>query len=173
MNTQPKCSTCGKNLHGRKDKVFCNTTCKNKHHYEARQLVLLENNSKVKTINRNFIVLTGLFKDTTRTLRIHYKLLFKHHFDEFSSESTFIDKGKRYYKIRNFIFRRLKNGIIEIHRLDSNKIKSAIFFDRWEAAFGRIKNFFEESKVIINGFEIERIFFEKFNSTAKSFNDNS
>lgn len=169
MIEQATCSTCNKPLFGRSDKVFCSSNCKNRHHYTAKKIFLAGKNSKDKNTNRSYIVLQGIMHYAAKSMRIHYKLLFKHDFDLFSYEEEVQFNGQTFYKIKEFLFRRWQNGTVEIHRMEKQDRKSDIFFNRWKVAFGRIRNFLEETKVIYEGLVIERAFYSHSDSTVTPF----
>lgn len=167
------CSTCGTQLNGRSDKVFCSSKCKNQHHRNAKFQTPFGRYLKSSELKRNYVIFTGMLGTTTEKLIIDYKLLFKSGFDVFSFQNNLIINKIKYMRIGEFIFRRLNNGLIEIIRLENLMRFSKMFFDRWRVIFGEVGDFFGLERLSFDGKRIERSFFKDSDVTAKPFINNT
>lgn len=133
MNNKNKtCPTCQGNVHGRSDKIFCGIECKNEHHKEARKY----NHGRLishKRINRNYLVLLGIFGELYQQVQIHQDMLFKYGYDL----NAFISRNFRLneFSLFEFKIRKCDNGIIEITRKNDPRQLGQKFIDRWRCEF--------------------------------------
>lgn len=131
------CPTCKKNVHGRKDKVFCELKCKDIHReLEIKQTSEIQHLND-KGVIRNCVILTGILGYKYKSVDIHRDLLFKHGFNIDKFISKRYHKGIVVYCLPSFEFMLLKNGIVRILRLKRRNKQLFIkeFLDRWELEF--------------------------------------
>lgn len=131
-NNDRICPTCNRNVHGRSDKKFCQIKCKNIHHKLARIQSLEIQHLSNKRIKRNFIVLLGLFGIDTHRMKIHRNILFQYGFDIHACIDEVQQHGKQVFKIMQFEFKILPNGILEINRRERPTFYIQEFLDKWK-----------------------------------------
>ena len=62
------CTTCGKKLYGRRDKMYCDITCKNRHYTIARRLKYETFRNHITMVNRNIDILRGIMDRAGHTV---------------------------------------------------------------------------------------------------------
>lgn len=136
MYIQKKCATCSIAINGRKDKIFCSKECQNKHHKIAREETSCIQKSKIEpSIKRNYIVLRGLMGTSTKVVHIHRDTLLKYGFNIYHCLKRLRRRGKLYFVIKEFEFRYIGKGRVEVRRTSKSSIYSIQFLDRWKREF--------------------------------------
>lgn len=135
IKTARKCCVCSKNLHGRSDKRYCSSDCKNEHHKCARKKIYDEFKSWQKTILRNHVVLEGIIGRSASRIRIKRQTLFKFGFDQFSITGTYKKENQRYFTIGKYHFTVTDNNKFEIFREKIPEMIEENFYKRWEVDF--------------------------------------
>ena len=135
MNKQNRkgrlCTTCQKELSGRIDKVFCGEKCKNKHHAEARKLIQDIAEKQNKRVKRNLVVLLGIFGNRSKKIKVNKNLLFDLGFDCDAFVSKENQGETKWFVIREFKFKLIGDGLVEIYRVKSKPALCGVFLRRW------------------------------------------
>lgn len=136
MSTIKTCVTCTKNIHGRKDKVYCSKKCQNQHHKITKQETRIIQRKKYnKSIKRNYVVLRGLMNVRSSSVIVHRNNLKKYGFD-FHHYLHKTKKGTNdLFIIKEFQFTAIGRGKYEVRRLRKGPIYTPEFVDRWSREF--------------------------------------
>lgn len=136
MYTTKTCATCASTLFGRKDKVFCGKNCQNKHHAIAKlSTPSIQKKRYNKRIKRNYIVLRGILSVNSSTVIIDKNNLFNYGFDLSFFLSRIKRNGIYIYRIKEFEFRPIGHGKIEIRRIRKGTPYLQEFIERWKREF--------------------------------------
>lgn len=74
------CTTCGKELHGRTDKVYCHIYCKNKHHSAAKKVTKEYVDDHARLLAKNLKTLFGLLQEGNNRIIVGKAELEEAHF---------------------------------------------------------------------------------------------
>ena len=98
------CPICGKKIAGRRDKIFCSTTCKSEYHRKRRKQVIPYAKEIDAKLHRNWIILQELYeKSQSRKIFINKAELHLQGFNfDYHTTSKTNKEGKTYHYIYNF-----------------------------------------------------------------------
>ena len=129
------CPVCKSAVHGRIDKRYCSTKCKNKHHNTSRRMNKPMTMEVNRQLLRNLTVLEGLLMDDSAFLRIHQTALVRLGF-VVESVTGFQIKGRTVvHYCYHFAYTISNDGIVNVRRLDKVNTVLPGFYERWEIDF--------------------------------------
>ena len=129
------CPVCKSTVHGRIDKVFCSTECKNRHHYLSRRM----NKPMTLDVNRqqlrNLTILEGLMQEKGKVFMVHKQALIRNGFCLDTITSVKINANRIVYSCYHFTYSIGTDGIVRVRR--NERVKEVIpgFYERWEINF--------------------------------------
>jgi len=99
----PACKECGKVLVGRTDKIYCSKKCRNKAHYNLREIVSNDTQDIDKILHRNYAILLNEMKDVYGSKKINTLVLSKKNFNfNYMTNYRINSQGKTYHYVYNF-----------------------------------------------------------------------
>lgn len=141
MNTEKKktmhmpCPVCHGGVYGRSDKIYCSITCKNRHHYVARQNckpMVFELNRRLM---RNLVILEGMMGEQENVMQVQKSALVRHGFDLDLVTQVKIKGNKVLMYCYHLWYTIQDNGIVTVRR---NKRIGAVmpgFYERWAVEY--------------------------------------
>ncbi len=78
---QKTCAVCDKNIHGRKDKIYCGSDCKNEYHNTKRKFRAKAHSYYSKRTFNNYEIIQSILKERTE-IKLPYAMLQSEGFDE-------------------------------------------------------------------------------------------
>lgn len=126
-----KCCVCDSKLHGRSDKVFCNTSCKNKYHSSLRKHTKSVSVQTINKLNRNYQILCLLLGEDAERFSINKLELIRHgfHFEVVSGIES--HKFGLKFSVYEFSFYLSKNQEVFVTRDTSQSPISPYVYKRW------------------------------------------
>ncbi len=126
-----QCVVCDKQLLGRRDKVFCDITCKNHYHSEIRRTTRSITSETIRILRRNYNILEGFMTDKAHKFSINkirleregFKFQYVTHIQSHHGYSTFSIFNMDYYLG--------KNNQITVRRNKQSPEISPFLFKRW------------------------------------------
>ena len=141
-----KCCVCDSKIHGRSDKVFCNTTCKNKYHSSLRKHNQSVSVQTINKLNRNYQILCLLLGEDADTFEISKLELIKLGFQFSIVSGIEINKFEIKFSIYEFTFKVNKNQVIEVTRETKQSQISPYVYKRWSRTYN------EKEKLLAKSF---------------------
>lgn len=130
-----KCCVCDSKIYGRSDKVFCNTTCKNKYHSSLRKHNQSVSVQTINKLNRNYQILCLLLGEDVEKFEISKLELIKLGFQFSIVSGIEVNNYELKFSVYEFTFKIKTNQIVEVTRESNQSQISPYVYKRWTRTY--------------------------------------